>query len=288
MVQVDAEQFDALARSLQMRGHRRGAFGAIVAALSGVAVGLTPAEAKKRRRAHGSPNDGRCTDCADRSIARSAHLEGCDLSHRDLSGADLRSASLDRACLQYVNLTGANLRSADLEGADVSGANLTDANLERADIRNWKTDGAIFCRTTMPDGSVNTVNCLPGGGATCLGLNQLCSFVGGTPCCHYGHPGSTTCDGTIPFITACQAKCRSDVDCQNIVGSPDVICLNDPLSDFGCAGRNFDPNVHCCARKACNTNSDCQTGLCCQITRGDKTCCLPGERCGGRAIGCIR
>lgn len=290
---MDPNRFDAIARALDTRRSRRGALlGGVLGAL-GIA-GLSPdldaagKHQRKRNRKQRRKSNRRCIDCADRALTRGADLRGCDLSGRDLSGADLRSADLDGACLQRADLTSADLNSADFENADVRGANFTDANLDRADIRGWRSDDAIFCRTTMPDGETQSANCLPGGGATCLGLNQLCSPFGGLPCCDYGTSGNTFCDGTLPFITACQSHCRTDADCQRKMGTRDVYCANDPVSDFGCAGRNFDPNVHCCGRKTCDANTDCQSGNCCQITDFFWQCCLEGETCLRGLGGCVR
>ena len=104
---VDAQRFDAFARSLQVTRNRRGALGAILAAMSGLALKPEPVGARKRRRRQPG---ARCVDCSDRSLTRSADLKGCDLSQRDLSGADLRSTDLAGACLQHADLTGADLR----------------------------------------------------------------------------------------------------------------------------------------------------------------------------------
>jgi hypothetical protein len=129
-------------------------------------------------------------------------------------------------------------------------------------------------------------------GGTCLGLNQLCSIFGGAPCCDYGQSekwNRTRCTSGTGFLTTCQARCRSDADCQTLVHSPDVYCANDPLSDFGCAGRNFDPAVHCCARKTCVNLQDCQGGgTCCQPSPAlPAQCCLKDERCLA-TFGCVR
>ena len=66
-------------------------------------------------------------------------LEGVALGEVDLSGANLIGAILLRA----------NLRGADLEGANLGGFNLEEANLE----------GAKFCKTNMPDGTINDSGC---------------------------------------------------------------------------------------------------------------------------------
>ena len=42
---------------------------------------------------------------------------------------------------------------------NLTNANLTDANFSFADIEDAILDGAIFCRTTMPDGTENNSGC---------------------------------------------------------------------------------------------------------------------------------
>jgi hypothetical protein len=290
---MDAERFDALTRRLDVGHTRRGVLGALLATVGGLTVETARGDAAKHQRKRTRKRqreNRRCVDCADRPLTRGADLKGCDLVGRDLAGADLRSADLAGACLQNADLTGAELRSADLEGADVRGANFTDANLDRADIRGWRSDDAIFCRTIMPDGEIHTANCPPGGGGgTCLGLNELCSIFGGAPCCDYGQPGKISCDSGTGFFTACQSLCRSDADCQNLVNSPDAYCANDPVSDFGCAGRHFDRDLHCCARKTCEHPQDCQGGgTCCHFSGAlPAQCCLKDERC-LTTFGCVR
>jgi uncharacterized protein YjbI with pentapeptide repeats len=78
-----------------------------------------------------------------------ANFEGAYMARIDLSGADLSNA----------NFRGANLYQATLFEANLSGANLTDVDLSFADMDDAVTDGAIFCRTTMPDTSVNNSDC---------------------------------------------------------------------------------------------------------------------------------
>ncbi|GKY89573.1 pentapeptide repeat-containing protein [Sinisalibacter aestuarii] len=101
--------------------------------------------------------------------------ESCDLSGADLrwanvyeaelAGADnlvnavLNGADLSGANLYGANLQGTALRGANLQGAEMSWANLRSADLNGADVTDAKFTGAIFCKTTMPDGSVNDDNC---------------------------------------------------------------------------------------------------------------------------------
>ena len=62
--------------------------------------------------------------------------------------------------LSNANLRGANLFMANLRGADLTNANLTKAKLENAENFNTAdTTGAIFCRTIMPDASLNKSGC---------------------------------------------------------------------------------------------------------------------------------
>ena len=67
------------------------------------------------------------------------NCEECDLRGANLEGADLE---------------GADLKDANLTEAELSGANLTGANLNYATMKS-----AIFCNTTMPDGSVIYSGC---------------------------------------------------------------------------------------------------------------------------------
>jgi uncharacterized protein YjbI with pentapeptide repeats len=100
------------------------------------------------------------------------NLEVATLSNADLTGATLRAAFLVDATMFKATLTGANLTVADLRGANLTGADLGDANLEDADLTDATLRGAnltranlmftFFCRTTMPDGSINNADC-PGG-----------------------------------------------------------------------------------------------------------------------------
>ena len=64
-----------------------------------------------------------------------ADLSHADLSHAELHGADLSDADLRGADLSDADLRGADLSDADLRGADLSGADLHDANLRYANLR---------------------------------------------------------------------------------------------------------------------------------------------------------
>ncbi|NMF86281.1 pentapeptide repeat-containing protein [Nodosilinea sp. P-1105] len=104
-----------------------------------------------------------------------ADLQGADFSGLTLHGSSLRGANLSQANLQGVefdmaalvdaNLSDANLTDAyfslsDVTGVNLQGAILTNVNLQHA--RNAATvnlEGAQFCNTTLPDGSVRNDHC---------------------------------------------------------------------------------------------------------------------------------
>ncbi len=99
---------------------------------------------------------GSCPQCA---------LTDADLSYKRLSGADLNGATLHSTNFMRSDLTGARFVGADLTAAnfiwaDVNQADFTDANLNGALMVEVKNiSGAVFCRTTMPDGSLNNAGC---------------------------------------------------------------------------------------------------------------------------------
>ena len=61
--------------------------------------------------------------------------------------------------LSNANLDGANLTNADLTEANLSGANLYLENLEGANLTMAYLSKAIFCDTTMSDGTKNNSGC---------------------------------------------------------------------------------------------------------------------------------
>jgi uncharacterized protein YjbI with pentapeptide repeats len=100
-----------------------------------------------------------------------SNLREANLIQANLSEADLRWADLSRANLTEADLTGASLRKANLTEADLRQAaliqaDLRKANLRRADLRGARLNAAVlentkFCKTTMPDGTVNNRDCPP-------------------------------------------------------------------------------------------------------------------------------
>lgn len=103
------------------------------------------------------------------SNMRGADLTEADLKDANMKDTNLRDAKLVNASLVGANLSGASLRGSDLTGADLTNAqldktglreaNLTDAVLTGASTTNSNMSGAVFCRTTMPTGEVNSQGC---------------------------------------------------------------------------------------------------------------------------------
>ena len=95
--------------------------------------------------------------------------EMCDLRETylreaNLFRAKLTGANLVRTYLREANLTGADLSDSDLSNADLTGAELNfadlrDSDLTGADLRDSDLTVTTFCNITMPDGSVNNVDC---------------------------------------------------------------------------------------------------------------------------------
>jgi uncharacterized protein YjbI with pentapeptide repeats len=109
-----------------------------------------------------------------------AHFTGSQLQGANFKEADMRSVELFKVDATGAKFFKANLTSADMhrgifKNANFSGAIMTDVDIERADfteanligaqfsprVSNGKStaDTAIFCRTIMPDGTVNNKNC---------------------------------------------------------------------------------------------------------------------------------
>ena len=76
---------------------------------------------------------------------------------------DLQKLKDTNKCI-LCDLSDANLSRANLKGASLGGAILRDVDLDGANLLNAKLgsntmNGAILCKTTMPDGSVIYSGC---------------------------------------------------------------------------------------------------------------------------------
>ncbi len=99
-----------------------------------------------------------------------SNLQFSDFLRADLSGANLTYADLRHSIFSYANLENAQLSHAKLSFTNFKYANLSGANFENTDLtdtvfwkshhlENAKLDGAIFCRTVLPNGVFNNTDC---------------------------------------------------------------------------------------------------------------------------------
>jgi len=96
-----------------------------------------------------------------------ARLWRVDAGGVDLSGAVLRETSFDRGTnLRNADFSGADLRGASFRNVYLAGANFSDADLtgvygvlNKYLIENAFDRPVVFCRTIMPDGSINSDGC---------------------------------------------------------------------------------------------------------------------------------
>lgn len=235
---MNAKRFDNLARGLLTTITRRRGIGALLAGTLGP-LGFTMAEAKKKRkkkrrkrkrkrkqkrRNRRCYTGTRCEPGRDQNTARCNFANSVRFFELDVQGADLSEA----------NFTGAQLAKANLEGVDLSGACLVGANLLDATIDDaTNLDGAIFCRTLMPDGSINDEGC--GQGTRCCPTPETCeegscegvgcidSYF--AECSVIGFPSPFCCEPAVctpsifaPVLTRCQVPCDSDDYCRRVVG----------------------------------------------------------------------
>ncbi len=178
---MDGQHFDALARRISTR---RTAIGGLLAGLT-----FLPIEAAARNKGKARKRTGKnkqrakaqeepCWRAGACSVSKGSNVSRCDLAGYH--------APEDLDCTRC-NLSRANLRGADLSGVDFTRANLSGACLVNADFtdatftNSTNLYNAIFCNTTMPDGSVNDSGC--GSGTPCCptcSVGQLCE----SGCCN--------------------------------------------------------------------------------------------------------
>ena len=102
----------------------------------------------------------KATNSCEFCVLKNTNLEGANLVGANLEGANLVGANLVGANLIGTRLKDANLRSADLSWVNFKMANLEGANLNKANLTRANLTNAKFCKTTMPDGSINNDDCL--------------------------------------------------------------------------------------------------------------------------------
>lgn len=173
---MDRERFDELARLLHAEGTRRAAFAAVLGSVF-LAGGLD-VEAKRRKKKKKKPFDpATCfgdTACAFQGpgkdyddcdwVGTGGLLTGGDLSGSGFRRGDFAGVVLDGANMQGAKFLNANFREAsavdvDIQGAGFNGACLMDADFTGAIFAGPVFAQALLCRTTLPDGSIDSRDC---------------------------------------------------------------------------------------------------------------------------------
>jgi hypothetical protein len=252
---VDREQFDRLSRLVAAAGTRRDMLRIVIGgAVAGAAASADESVAKQKKRSRRG-NRGKvraqqeeplcpntCNrNCSSKPIHGGVDLSRCNLSGRDLDGANLSGSNVSRACfedasLRNVSFAGANVSrtcfcNADLRGADFRGTAITTAQLSCA---------KPGCDTILPNGQ-RAIRC--GSGETCC--DGICVRTGSDP---------ENCG-------ACGVECGVCQRCTN--GQ----CVDLPDGQFDCNGQPlvpFDPNLFCRAGLCTATTSTgiCDGGIC--------------------------
>lgn len=292
---MNPRRFDALINSLGHGARRRTILGALLAALVTPLPSATvegnrgrakdrdrgrghgKGTGQERRKKHrGSQGDQRaqaeaacyggspCIPGPGKNLGKCNFADSPTLKNKNLKGANLGSATVARGDASGANFQSANLDKLCLVDANLAGARLTGAT-------NSAT--AIFCRTTMPDGSENNAGC-----------------GNGTPCCPTCDDENTCDEGEV----CCNGRCREGecctVDdceaetCQQVrCRERDLTCVYREVDD-GASGTNCEAPRQCCGGECCSANEKCCGGECIP----EATCCNDGvtPSCAGDEICC--
>ena len=104
-----------------------------------------------------------------KAVLKNANFDQVQLDSADMLGADFSNANFAGVFMDGVDIRAANFTGANCEGATFDsdgprdpqylGANFTDANLKGAEIAINGNKFIYFCRTIMPDGTINNRDC---------------------------------------------------------------------------------------------------------------------------------
>ncbi len=279
---MDGQRFDALARNLSSR---RTAIGGLVASLLvplGVAAGgkhKKQQQHKRKKRGETCWRGGSCQPRLGANVSR-CNLEGSTA----FAGLNCTGCNISRANLRAVNARGASFAIANLSGSCLVEADFTGATF----AKTTNLANAIFCRTIMPDGSINNSgcgndsNCCPtcqqqgeacGAGivGSCCGdlkcTNGTCQPCTPTTCASLGNVCGQKADGCGNTIT-CLCGVTSTPACSN---GTCASCASVCGASCGCAGLIdgsnkciFDAVADCGA--TCSSNADCPANIECFST----------------------
>ena len=260
---MDQQRFDDLARTLSRPPSRRRVL-SVLATLSlapGLAAIVAPADAAGKGKGHRqrkrTTHDNARAKATDQVTAAT---ETCWRTGACLPGTGSNVSRCDLAgstAFNGLNCTGCNLSRANLRGIDARNATFTKANLSGSCLVDADFTGAtfapttnlanaVFCRTAMPNGSVNNSGC--GNDTAC------CSTCVPTTCASLGRTCGTTGDGCGGILEC--GTCGGDCVCSDLPGNSGSICRSrrTPGCIFNCDS--------CGAGEVCIA-SNCQTGIAC-------------------------
>ena len=310
------------------RDNKRGGAAANRASAQAKKTNENKKKRKRKNKRKPNNNGGGGNSCAGTPLRPGQTFLDCDFSERNLRGRDLNSSLFKDVDLTDADLCGANLESTSFTDSDASGANFTDVNFDSSSHDNTSyananltnatfrvatfnevdfsnadltgvdftgstlSDvgfaGAIFCRTTRADGSIDNRDCDICDN-TC-GLCEDCDDEDCTPpdCCpNPSGPGGICVDtATDPLnCGSCDRACFTNLSSACVDG--ECVCGNDPE----CSG-----NQTCCRgegggqTRCVNTNTDfdncgscgndCPPSKADQCVAGDCVCGASPDACG--------
>jgi len=221
---MDRDRFDALTRLLASSGSRRRALGALLGTVLLGAGGDTLAKSRRRKH-HGKVRGARAIPANCYSGTSCVIGKGHNNSNCDFSGSNgFRTKNVSGSNFSGSDLSGVDATKTNFKGANLNGACFVDAILIGANLKQTNTRGAIFCRTIMPDGSLNNTGCDQDTHCcrTCVLVDQEGCSLGGECCdgatCVPAPNGRGVCQ-----VVACQAgQCEAGLHCCHGVCIPNT------------------------------------------------------------------
>ena len=283
---MESETFDRFTRLLGGASSRRATLGAVLGAAflgttsDALAKGKGHGKGKGRNHHKGKGHQKRGND-RQKPARLEAEAEPCwragscvpstgsNVSYCDLEGSPaFHGLNCTRCNASRANLRGIDARGANFTRANLSYACLVDADLTGATIAgNTNLSFATFCRTKMPNGSINNSGCNQG--------------IDCCPSCDAAHP----C--TVPGQICCHGRCVTGVCCE-AADCAEHDCETKACQNFQCAYTNQtdgQPGTQCstkCCGGACIANDACCTNGSPGCGPGQKCCggtCIANERC---------
>jgi acyl carrier protein len=301
---MERRSFDSLARLVARQQSRRSAVAAVFRAALLASIPFLSGddgEAKRRRGGNGSHKKAKAgRRHSDRGDKQRVHAEavcypttrcsgrfGAFLAKCDFGGSHVFANGSCVGCtLNQANLRGAQAAGVTFTAVNLSGACLVDADFSGGSFLGVNTLGAIFCRTRMPNGSLNNSGCSKGTSCcpTCDGdhpcpSGQVC--VDGS--CRAGDcRGAEQCSPSGNICEAFQCRCGDGGACSGTTPH----CCGDGLDadcQQCCVSANCGGGETCCSGTCVPTSRLCG-GVCGNVCKDNETCC--GQKCVATSVLC--